>query len=141
MADLPRAEATARKISGNLAPGEVRLVRGPGGAVDLAAELLYRGTPVTVLHFDPRDGRLLPLGMPSRAFRDGVPPAAVRDRLACVARKLKVLPAAEYRAPEAAWSFPVVRADTVVARIEVYRDGTRIASQRIVEPGRIPDAR
>ncbi len=137
MADLPRARAVAREISGKLVPGEVRLARGPGGEVDLAAELLYRGAPVAVLHFDPRDGGLLPLGVPPHAFGRAVPPGAARDRLAAVAPELKVLPAAEFLAPEGCWTFPVVRGDTVVARVRVYHDGIHMAPQRIAEPGRM----
>ncbi|GEM_PF-706276 len=137
IADLPRAEATVRELSGRLTPGEVRLVRGPGGEVILAAELIYRGTPVAVLHFDPRDGRLLPLGVPSHAFRSTVPAGAVRDRLAAITRELKVLPAAEFLAPEASWSFPVVRGDAVVARVKVYHDGIHIVAQSVAEPRRI----
>ena len=40
--------------------------------------------------------------------------------------KLQIIPAAEFREPDASWSFPVVLGDRIVARLNVYYDGIHI---------------
>jgi hypothetical protein len=98
-------------------------MRAPGGELEIKAGLLYEGVAVAVLHFNPRDGSLLPLGVNPRVYQSSVQIQAIKNRLDAVIRDLKILPAAEFVEPEASWSFPIAAGDTMVARLKVYYDG------------------
>jgi len=126
LADLPKAEATIRALGRQLAPGKVWVMRAPGGELEIKAGLLYGGVTVAVLHFNPRDGSLLPLGVNPRVYQSSVQIQAIKNRLDAVIRDLKILPAAEFVEPEASWSFPIAAGDIMVARLKVYYDGIHV---------------
>lgn len=126
LADLSKAEATVRQIGRQLTPGKVWVMRAPGGELEIKAGLLYEGVAVAVLHFSPRDGRLLPLGVNPPVYQSSVQIQTIKNRLDAVIRDLKILPAAEFLEPEASWSFPVAAGGTMVARLKVYYDGIHI---------------
>ena len=128
LSNLPAAVTTAQKITNQLTPGKVWIKRAPAGEIELKAGILYQGTVVAVLHFNPQDGSLLPLGIHPRIYQ--IPAKnmiqVIKNQLPNIIRELKILSAAEFREPEASWVFPVALGNTIVSHIKVYYDGIHI---------------
>ncbi len=124
--NLPTAVTTVQKICGLLTPGKVWTTQGPAGEIEVKAGVLYQGSVVAVLHFNPLDGRLLPIGIQPRIYQNTYQIQTVKGRLTAVIHELKILPAAEFREPEASWVFPVALGNTIVAHLKVYYDGIHI---------------
>ena len=126
LTDLTKAEVAVRKLGEQLTPGKVWITRAPGGEMEIKAGLLYKGVAVAVLHFDPRNGSLMPLGVNPHIYRSSVQIQTIKNHLSAVIRDLKILPAAEFVEPEKSWAFPVALGDSMVARLKVYYDGIHI---------------
>ncbi|RUM74161.1 MAG: hypothetical protein DSZ10_02120, partial [Sulfurovum sp.] len=94
-------------------------MRGPAGEIEEKAGVLYQGSVVAVLHFNPLDGTVLPLGIHPRACQPPLQVQAVKTRLGAVIHELKILPVAEFMEPEASWSFPVALGNAIVAHLKV----------------------
>ncbi|RLE44866.1 hypothetical protein DRJ25_06280 [Candidatus Woesearchaeota archaeon] len=126
LSHLPKAAATVQKLNKQLAPGKVWVMRAPAGEMEIKAGLLYQGVVVAVLHFNPLDGSVLPLGINPRTYQCTVQLQAIKARISAAIGNLKILPAAEFMGPEACWLFPVALGDTIVAHVKVYYDGIHI---------------
>ncbi|MBW1981269.1 MAG: hypothetical protein JRJ12_08595 [Deltaproteobacteria bacterium] len=126
LTNLTKAVAAVKRLGSRLSPGKVWIGRGPGGEIEIKAGLLYQGIVIAALHFDPRNGRMLPLGISPHAYQIGIQLAALKARLANMIKKLKILSAAEFVDPEVSWSFPVALGNTIVTHVKVYYDGTHI---------------
>ncbi len=126
LGNLNAAVDTAGRMNGQLSMGRVWTMQLPRGEVDMKAGLMYRGTVVAVLHLNPEDGTVLPMGMPPRVCNTVMDMASIKARLSGVAGQLKVLDMAEFRGPEGSWSFPVVLGNTIVSHLKVYYDGIHI---------------
>ncbi len=124
--NLPTAVTTVQKIGSQLTPGKVWTMQGPAGEIEVKAGILYQGSVVAVLHFNPLDGSVLPLGIHPSAYQNTNQIQAIKTRLTTVIRELKILPAAEFMEPEASWSFPVALGNTIVVHLKVYYDGIHI---------------
>jgi hypothetical protein len=125
-ANLPKAIATARKLGKQLEPGKVWMMRGPAGELEIKAGILYQGIAVAVLHFDPLSGDVLPLGINTHTYQSNIQIQQIKTRLPNVIKNLQIIPAAEFREPEASWSFPIIIDDRIVAHLNVYYDGIHI---------------
>ncbi len=125
-ANLPKAIAAARKLGNQLEPGKVWMMRGPAGEVEIKAGILYQGIAVAVLHFNPLSGDVLPLGINTHTYQSNIQIQAIKTRLSNVIENLQIIPAAEFREPEASWSFPIILGDRIVAHLNVYYDGIHI---------------
>ena len=124
--NLPTAVTTVQKIGNQLTPGKVWTLQGPAGETEVKAGILYQGSVVAVLHFNPLDGSVLPLGIHPRVYQNTCQIQAVKSRLTTLIHELRILPAAEFREPEASWVFPVALGNTIVAHLKVYYDGIHI---------------
>jgi hypothetical protein len=126
MAALPQAVATTEKLSKLLTAGRVWYNRAPGGEVEVKGAILYQGEVVAVLHFDPADGNVLPLGINPHVMQNNTGINTIKTNLSSAVARLKIVPAAEYMEPEACWSFPVTLGDVIVTHIKVYYDGVHV---------------
>ena len=124
--NLPTAVTTVQKIGSRLTPGKVWTMRGPAGEVEVKTGILYQGSVVAVLHFNPLDGSVFPLGIHTRTYQNTNQLQAIKTRLTTVINGLKILPVAEFLEPEASWCFPVALGNTIVAHLKVYYDGIHI---------------
>ena len=120
------AVATARKAKAYLTPGNVWIKTGPRGETEVKAAITYNGTAVAVLHFNPQDGSLLPLGMHPVIFGINPPLETIKRTLPPIVGGLEVLNGAEYRQPENAWIIPLAYEGMIVAHLKVYADGIHI---------------
>ncbi len=126
---LPVAVTTVQKISGQLIPGKVWTMRGPDGEIKVKAGILYQGRVVAVLHFNPLDSRVLPIGMHTRVYQlhqKAFQIQTIKTQLTDIVHKLKILPVAEFRKPETSWIFPIVLGNAIVSHLKVYYDGIHI---------------
>ncbi len=126
LASLPAAVATVKEIEGRLLPGKVWALAGPAGETDCKAGVLYQGSVVAVLHFNPLNGEILPLGMRPPVCPETPQLDMVKVKLATIVQGLKILPVAQFREPEASWVFPVTCDSKIVAYLKVYYDGIHI---------------
>ncbi len=126
--NLPTAVTTVQKIGSQLIPGKVWTMRGPTGEVEVKAGILYQGSVVAVLHFNPVDGSVFPIGIHTRTYQNQNTNQlqAIKTRLTTVIHGLKILPVAEFMEPEASWCFPVAFGNKIVAHLKVYYDGIHI---------------
>ncbi len=120
------AVATARKAKAYLTPGNVWIMTAPRGEVEVKAAIIYDGTAVAVLRFNPQDGALLPLGIHPRVFGVTPPLETIKRTLPSIVGGLEVLNGAEYREPENAWIVPLAYKSMIVAHLKIYADGIHI---------------
>ncbi|NPA25270.1 MAG: hypothetical protein GXO34_05545 [Deltaproteobacteria bacterium] len=126
LASLSAAVATVKEIEGRFLPGKVWALAGPAGETDCKAGVLYQGSVVAVLHFNPLNGEILPLGMRPPVCPETPQINMVKAKLATIVQGLKILPVAQFREPEASWVFPLTCDSKIVAYLKVYCDGIHI---------------
>ncbi|WP_457755819.1 hypothetical protein [Thermodesulfatator indicus] len=124
--NLPQAVATAKQIEGFLSPGKVWVKRGPRGDIEVKGAILYQNSVVGVIDFNPINGEPLPKGIHVFAQSTEITLQKINEKLIGIVKNLKVLPAAEFREPEASWVFPVAYKQMIVAHIKIYHDGLRV---------------
>jgi len=120
------AISTARNAKAYFAVGKVWSVTAPRGEIELKAAVLYNGTAIAVLHFNPSNGSLLPRGIHPRVFGMTQAIHEVQRNLPEILGKLEVLPGAEYREPESSWIIPLAYNGMIVAHIKIHADGSNI---------------
>ncbi len=120
------AVATAKKVKAYLTPGNVWIMTAPRGEIEVKAAIIYNGMAVAVLHFNPKDGALLPLGIHPRAFGVNPPLETIKRNLPSIVGELDVLNGAEYREPENAWIVPLAYKKMIVAHLKLYIDGIHV---------------
>jgi len=120
------AVATAKKAKEYLTAGKIWTMTGPRGETEVKAAILYEGTAVAVLHFNPTDGTLLPLGVHPAMIATAAQIENIRSNLPTIIRSLEVLNGAEYREPESAWIVPLAYNGMIVAHLKIYVDGIHI---------------
>ncbi|WDN88001.1 hypothetical protein BuS5_00969 [Desulfosarcina sp. BuS5] len=121
------AVATAQKAKAYLSAGKVWSMTGLRGEVEVKAAIVYDGTAVAVLHFNPSSGSILPLGI--HVVETGVSPQIIENikrNIATIVSSLKILNGAEYRAPESAWYIPLASKNMIVAHLKIYTNGIHI---------------
>jgi len=121
------AVATAQKAKPYLSAGKVWSMTGPRGEVEVKAAIVYDGTVVAVLHFNPSSGSILPLGID--VVETGVSPQLIENikrKLPTIVSSLKILNGAEFRTPESAWCIPLAYKNMIVAHLKIYTDGIHI---------------
>ena len=126
LANLQQALTTTSNLNKLLSAGKVWFMRSPGGEIEIKGGILYQGVVVAVLHFNPLDGKVLPLGITPHVFQNNIEIGRVRSNLSAAIGNLKILPVAEFMEPEACWSFPVAFGNIIVAHIKVYYDGIHV---------------
>ncbi len=120
------AVATAKKAKEFLTAGKIWTMTGPRGETDIKAAITYEGIAVAVLHFNPTDGSLLPLGFHPLTSGATVKLETIKSSLPGIIRSLEVLNGAEYREPESVWVVPLAYKGMIVAHLKVYVDGIHI---------------
>lgn len=120
------AVSTAKRAKPYLVPGKVWIMTAPRGEVEVKAAIIYDGVAVAVLHFNPQDGSLLPLGVHPRVFGVNPPIENIKRTLASIVGELEVLNGAEYREPENAWAVPLAYQGMIVAHLKIYADGIHV---------------
>ena len=121
------AVTTAQKAKKYLTAGRVWSMVGPRGEVEVKAAIIYDGTAVAVLHLNPSDGSLLPLGI--SPVETKVSPQVIENvkrNLPAIVNSLEILNGAEYREPESAWCIPLAYKNMIVAHLKIYVDGTHV---------------
>ncbi|MCF6269458.1 MAG: hypothetical protein L3J41_07100 [Melioribacteraceae bacterium] len=131
LSNLQQAITTTSNLEKLLSAGKVWFMRSPTGEIEIKGGVLYQGAVVAVLHFNPLDGSVLPLGINPQAFQNNVEINSIKSNLSSVIGNLRILPAAEFMEPEACWSFPVVIGNIIVAHIKVYYDGIHVMEDYI----------
>ena len=126
LSKAPLAVQTAGRARPYLSVSSSWATRGPRGEVDLKTALVYEGSAVAILHFDPQTGQVLPKGYHSWAFQQAVSAQDVAKRAQEILGNLEVLNGAEYREPEACWVVPLAYQGRIVAELRVSYDGTGI---------------
>ncbi len=120
------AVATAEKVKNHLKPGKVWIRKGPAGETEIKAGVLYQGSVAAVLNFSPVDGSVLPLGFHVRIAENNIKLEQIQNNLANLLNRLQLLPAAEFREPEASWIFPLCLDHSIVAHLKIYFDGVYV---------------
>ncbi len=126
LANLPQATTTAGELSKLLSLGKVWIMSGPAGDSDIKCGLLYKGVVVAVLHINPADGSVLPLGINPHTYQSNIDINSIKSALSSVIENLKILQAAEFMEPEACWSFPIAVGNKIVAHVKIYYDGIHV---------------
>ncbi len=126
LSNLQQAITTTNNLKKLLSVGKVWFMRSPAGEIEIKCGVLYQGAVVAILHFNPLDGNVLPLGINPHVFQNNVDISTIKSNLSSVIGNLKILPAAEFIEPEVCWSFPVAIGNVIVAHIKVYYDGIHI---------------
>ena len=140
LANLQQAVVTVEKLNKLFTPGNVWIMRGPTGEIEIKGGLLYQGAVVAVLHFNPINGTILALGINPHVFQNNIGMQSIKSNLITTIGNLKILPVAEFMEPQNCWSFPLVMGSTIVASIKVYYDGIHIlpdymANQEMISYG------
>ena len=120
------AVATAKKAKSYLTAGKVWAVIGPRGETDIKAAILYDGTAVAVLHFNPEDGSILLLGVHPIVGMTTDQIENIKKEVPAIVEGLEVLDGAEYREPENAWVVPLAYKNMIIAHLKIYVDGIHI---------------
>jgi hypothetical protein len=120
-----RAVDTVKRALPYMVPGPAIVHRGPGGEIHVDVPLLYQGVALDRIHYDPGEGRPSPKGRPA-PWRGDVDLTVVADIMKTVVSELRVLDAAEYREPEAAWVVPLAWGPFIVAHVRVSGDGVEV---------------
>ena len=120
------AVATAKKAKPFLVAGRIWTMTGPRGEVEVKAAILYDGIAVAILHFNPADGSILPLGVHPVVIKTTAQLVNIKDNLPAIIRAIEVLDGAEYREPENAWVVPLAYRNMIVGHLKVYVDGIHI---------------
>ena len=120
------AVATAKKAKAYLKAGKVWSMIGHRGEIEVKAGILYEGKVVAVLHFNPADGSILPLGVHPIVNRISVQIKNIENNLYTIINALEVLNGAEYREPESVWVVPLAYKSMIVAHLKIYVDGIHI---------------
>ena len=131
LSNLQQAITTTSNLNKLFSPGKVWLMRSPTGEIEIKGGVLYQGVVVAVLHFNPIDGKVLPLGINPHVFQNNIEISKVKSNLSAIISNLKILPAAEFIEPEACWSFPIVIGNIIVAHIKIYYDGIHVLQDYI----------
>ncbi len=126
LAGLPQAVVTAEKINKLLAPGKIWIMHAPAGEVEIKGGVLYQGVVVAVIHFNPVNGSILPLGINPHTYQNNTDIKSIGNTFSAVIGNLKILHTAEFMEPEACWSFPVAKGNKIVAHIKIYYDGIHV---------------
>ena len=117
---------TAKKVKAYLTAGKIWTKIGRRGETEIKAAILYEGVVVAVLHFNPIDGSVLPLGLHPIANRMVISIENIREKLPAIIHALEVLNGAEYREPESVWVIPLAYKSMIVAHLKIYIDGIHI---------------
>ena len=126
LSNLQQAIKTTSNLNKLLSPGKVWLMRSPNGETEIKGGILYQGVVVAVLHFNPLNGKVLPLGIHTHLFQNNIEISSVKSNLPAVIGNLEILPTAEFMEPEACWSFPVAIGNIIIAHIKIYYDGIHV---------------
>ncbi|MEB2837193.1 MAG: hypothetical protein GSR80_001437 [Desulfurococcales archaeon] len=126
MAAASRAVETARRALPYVVVGPPIIHRGPAGDVHVDLPLIYQGFALDRIHYDPVSRSPSPKGRPVHAMLRDVDPSSIAGEAEAILGELRVLDAAEYRGPEAAWAVPVAWRSFIVAHIKVSGDGGEI---------------
>jgi len=124
--NAPIAVTTVKKAKMYFSMGKVSRITAPRGEIELKATVLYDETVVAVLHFNPEDGSLLPLGIRPAVYGTTSSIDKIKRNLPEIIHKLVVLQGAEYREHESSWIVPLAYHGMIVTHIKVYADGIHI---------------
>jgi len=125
-----KAVATSRACISALLPGRVWSHRAPRGEFEIKACLMLDDKPVTVLHFNPEDGSLLPKGLHALSAGKEEVVATVEARLKSIPQEINVLDGAEFREPEFCWAVPLAHQGRIVGHIKVSADGANVVADK-----------
>lgn len=117
---------TCRSNLSKLVAGPVWNHRTRRGEFEVNGCLLLDDVPVTVLHFSPEDGSLLPKGLHALTAADDAAIAKVKAHLSSVVTSLDVLDGAEFREPELCWAVPLAQRGRIVGHLKVTANGESI---------------
>ncbi len=126
MNNIPGVLATARKAKRYFSAGKVWVHRGPAGDIIIKGAILYRGTAIGTIRFNPVTGNILPCGYEPRQFYNKIPLEIARQKLPSILSDLRVLNGVEFRERENCWVVPLAYHHAIVAHLKVTYDGLSI---------------
>ncbi len=126
LAAASRAIETARRALPYVVAGPPIIRRGPAGDIHVDVPLMYQGFALDRIHYDPASHSPSPKGRPVHAMLGDMDPSSIAREAEAILGELRVLEAAEYRGPEAAWAVPVAWRSFIIAHIKVSEDGGEI---------------
>ncbi len=124
--NVNQAIHTAEIVVRNIKPGNLWILRGPGGEAEVKAGILYRGVVIAQIRLDPVTGTPLPEGYHKRGFGYPIDVDRLKARFYELFSELKIAEVAEYRDPEASWAIPLTWDGRIVGFIRVYYDGHHV---------------
>ncbi len=118
---------TAKKIKTYLTAGKIWTRVAPMGEIEIKAAIIYDGTVIATLHFNPSNASILPIGIHSTAT-EASPQIIenIRHNLNTIISHLEIFNGAEYREVENVWCIPLVYKNMIVTYLKVYSDGIHI---------------
>lgn len=99
---------------------------GPGGEVHVDVPLMYHDLALDRVHYDPVSRAPSPKGRPVHVRGVRVDVGEVKAVMAAVLKEVRVVDAAEFREPEAAWVVPLAWRSLIIAHVKVSYDGREL---------------
>jgi len=121
-----RAVDTARAAVPHLAAGPAWYFPGPAGERDWKLAMMQDGRVAAVIRIDPATGALLPRGLPPTPPGGAALAPGAREAASRACAGVRVLPAAELRAPERCWSVPLAVGGMIVGELRVTLEGDQL---------------
>ena len=121
-----RAIETVKAALSYIIIGPPLIRYGPAGEVHVDVPLMYQGLALDRVHYDPSLRTPSPKGRPARAWGVRVDVGEVKAVMESVLKEVRVIDAAEYREPEAAWVVPLAWKNIIIAHIKVSHDGSEL---------------
>ncbi len=121
-----RAISTVRAALSYIIVGPPLIRYGPAGEVHVDVPLMYHDLALDRVHYDPSLRAPSPKGRPVRAWGVRVEADEVKSVMESALREVRVIDAAEYREPEAAWVVPLAWRNIIIAHIKVSHDGSEL---------------
>jgi hypothetical protein len=125
-----RAVATCRACLKNLIAGKAWSDRAPHGEYEIKGVLMLEDKAVSLLHFSPEDGSLLPKGLHAMSGGKSDVLGVVQARLKKIPQEISVLEGAEFREPESCWAVPIAHQGRIVGHLKVSADSNSILADR-----------
>jgi len=91
---------------------------------------MFEDKAVSLLHFSPEDGSLLPKGLHALSAGKSDVLAIVEAKLRQIPKEISVLDGAEFREPESCWAVPIAHQGRIVGHLKVSADSNTILPDR-----------
>ncbi len=126
MSKVSAAFDVAKMCISDVEAGDVWVKRSPKGELELKGAVLYKGRVVSVIHFSPESGEVLPKGFHPKSYELKVSLSEIHNRLSHIVKRLKPVYALEYREPEMVWAVPLSYEGKLVSYLKIFWNATSV---------------